>query len=168
MFAYLTTLDRRIHLKKITHILLALVLFITFIPLQKASAASIVNAATTYTYDRMTRDIQTLAKTYPNVIQYRSIGKTKYGRDIWAVGLGSGSATIFINGSHHAREWMTTTLNMTMIEQYAAAYTANRKYEGYNARAILDKTTIWFVPMVNPDGVTLQQLGLSAFPASVH
>ncbi len=157
-------------MKKTMLALLGMLLLLSAIPLYPISAASrsIVDATATYTYDRMTRDIQTLAQTYPDLIEYRSIGKTKYGRDIWAVGLGKGTATIFINGSHHAREWLTTTLNMTMIEQYAAAYTANRPYEGYNARAILDKTTIWFVPMVNPDGVTLQQLGLSAFPASVH
>ncbi len=157
-------------MKKIALTLLSLLLLLTAIPLHPASAASrsVVDAKATYTYERMTQDIQTLARTYPDVITYRSIGKTKYGRDIWAVGLGKGTATIFINGSHHAREWLTTTLNMTMIEQYAAAYTANRTYEGYNARATLDKTTIWFVPMVNPDGVTLQQFGLSAFPASVH
>ncbi|MFD1885133.1 M14 family zinc carboxypeptidase [Paenibacillus wenxiniae] len=149
---------------------LGLLLMLTAIPLHPISAASrsIVDATATYTYERMTKDIGTLAATYPDIITYRSIGKTKYGRDIWAVGLGKGTATIFINGSHHAREWLTTTLNMTMIEQYAAAYTANRTYEGYPARTTLDKTTIWFVPMVNPDGVTLQQFGLSAFPASVH
>ncbi len=157
-------------MKKIALTLLSLLLLLTAIPLHPALAASrsVVDAKATYTYERMTQDIQTLARTYPDVITYRSIGKTKYGRNIWAVGLGKGTATIFINGSHHAREWLTTTLNMTMIEQYAAAYTANRTYEGYNTRTTLDKTTIWFVPMVNPDGVTLQQLGLSAFPASVH
>ncbi|WP_411342977.1 M14 family zinc carboxypeptidase [Paenibacillus sp. WLX1005] len=157
-------------MKKIVFALLGLLVLLTSIPMPAAQAASssIVDSTATYTYARMTRDIQTLAKTYPDVIEYKSIGKTKYGRDIWAVGLGHGQATVFINGSHHAREWLTTTLNMTMIEQYAAAYTANRTFEGYNVRGILDKTKIWFVPMVNPDGVTLQQLGLSQFPASIH
>ncbi|WP_322905491.1 M14 family zinc carboxypeptidase [Paenibacillus sp. SGZ-1009] len=156
-------------MKKLLLMGFSLLLLLTSIPLHPVSAAGQIVAATTmYTYERMTRDIQTLAQTYPDIIQYRSIGKTTYGRDIWAIGLGKGAATIFINGSHHAREWLTTTLNMTMIEQYAAAYAANRNYAGYNARAILERTTIWFVPMVNPDGVTLQQFGLSAFPASVH
>lgn len=134
----------------------------------EARSGNVVDPSATYTYARLTRDIESLARKYPDIIEYRSIGQTRYGREIWAVGLGRGEATLFINGSHHAREWLTTTLNMYMIEQYAAAYSANRKFEGYDARAILDKTKIWFVPMVNPDGVTLQQLGLSQFPVSVH
>lgn len=42
------------------------------------------------------------------------------------------------------------------------------KYDEYIVRDILDRCSIWFVPMVNPDGVTLQQEGLNAFPESYH
>lgn len=158
-------------LKKIGCLVLAFILFVPTLLVQnlaEAANSTIVNHSVTYTYAAMTRHIQLLAQKYPDLIQYKSIGKTKYGRDIWAVGLGHGQATVFINGSHHAREWMTTTINMYMLEQYAIAYTANRPFEGYNTRQILDRTTIWFVPMVNPDGVTLQQQGTGAFPASVR
>src|SRR5699024_10211609 len=82
--------------------------------------------------------------------------------------LGNGKATTFINGSLHAREWISTNLNMYMLENYAKAYTTNRNIQGYNARKILNDTTIWFMPMVNPDGVTLQQRGLGAFPKKDH
>ncbi|WP_158523988.1 M14 family zinc carboxypeptidase [Paenibacillus bovis] len=158
-------------MKKIILLLLSILLVLPDILIPstaEARSGNVVDPSATYTYTRLTRDIQSLASKYPDIIEYRSIGTTRYGREIWAVGLGHGEATLFINGSHHAREWLTTTLNMYMIEQYAAAYSANRKFEGYDARAILNKTRIWFVPMVNPDGVTLQQLGLDAFPASVH
>jgi g-D-glutamyl-meso-diaminopimelate peptidase len=131
-------------------------------------AASIVNPKQMYTYERMVQDIQKLAKAYPDLIRYQSIGKSEYGRDIYAVKLGKGEATVFINGAHHAREWITTNLNMYMIEQYAKAYQANASMNGYSVKLILDKTTIWFVPMVNPDGVTLQQFGLKAFPKEDH
>ncbi|WP_235946441.1 M14 family zinc carboxypeptidase [Saccharibacillus alkalitolerans] len=134
----------------------------------RAAEAKIVDPSAVYTYGVLTRDIRELAAKYPDIIEYKSIGKTLYGREIWAVGLGTGSSTVFFNGSHHAREWLTTTLNMTMIEQYAAAYAANRKFEGYDVRDTLGKTKIWFVPMVNPDGVTLQQTGLQSFPTGVH
>lgn len=158
-------------LKKIGYLMLTFILFVPTLLLQNVAEAAnhtVVNPSVTYTYAAMTRHIQSLAQKYPDLIQYKSIGKTKYGRDIWAVGLGHGQATVFINGSHHAREWMTTTINMYMLEQYAIAYSANRPFEGYNTRQILDRTTIWFVPMVNPDGVTLQQQGTDAFPASVR
>lgn len=134
----------------------------------RAAEANIVNSSVTYTYEVLTQDILKLAEKYPDLIEYKSIGQTLYGREIWAVGLGLGHSTVFFNGSHHAREWLTTTLNMYMIEQYAKAYTEGRRFEGYDVRDILGKTKIWFVPMVNPDGVTLQQTGLQSFPTSAH
>ena len=43
-----------------------------------------------------------------------------------------------------------------------------QKIDGYDAKKILNNTTIWFIPMVNPDGVTLQQTGLTSFPKADH
>lgn len=127
--------------------------------------SNVVKPKTTYTYNRMKSDIKKLQEMYPDLIQYRVVGKSEYGRDIYAVGVGKGKATTFINGSIHAREWISTILNMYMIENYAKAYRNNSSIQGYKARSILKNTTIWFMPMVNPDGVTLQQSGLSAFPS---
>ena len=130
--------------------------------------AGIVNPHKMYTYTNMVSDIKKLKNAYPELISYKVVGKSEYGRDIYAISIGKGKATAFINGSHHAREWLTTNLNMYMIEQYAKAYERNSSIKGYNARKILNETTIWFIPMVNPDGVTLQQFGLQAFPKSTH
>lgn len=134
----------------------------------KASDISFVNPNRVYSYNNMASDIKTLQKAYPDLIKYKVVGKSEYGRNIYAVSLGKGRPKTFINGSHHAREWLTTNLNMYMIEQYAKAYQKNSKIKGYNVRKILNETTIWFIPMVNPDGVTLQQQGLKAFPKSTH
>ena len=139
-----------------------------FAHLEHRAEAAAVNPAEVYTYERMQADIVELAKQYPDLITYKVIGKSEYGRNIYAVSLGKGQTNIFINGSHHAREWMTTTLNMYMLEQYAAAYKSGRTIAGANVRTHLNRTTMWFVPMVNPDGVTLQQFGLKAFPSSAH
>ncbi|WP_082153745.1 M14 family metallocarboxypeptidase [Bacillus sp. LL01] len=159
---------KKLHGKSLFLFLGVVMLYILFIP-QNASA-SIVNPHQEYTYAQMERDIQRLAQTYPDLIKYEVIGKSEYGRNIYAVALGNGHSTVFINGSHHAREWLSTNLNMHMIEQYAQGYRSNRSYDNgrYPIRSILDNTTIWFVPMVNPDGVELQQKGLSAFPSSSH
>ncbi|MBS4174234.1 M14 family metallocarboxypeptidase [Bacillus sp. FJAT-49736] len=143
------------------------VLLLGFFPTPKAQAA-IVNSKKMYTYEQLTKDVQLLAKKYPSLITVRSIGKTPYGRTIWAVKLGKGDATLLINAAHHAREWPTTNLTMEMIEQYAEAYTKNTNISGYSAKKVLDQTSIWFVPMVNPDGVTLQQKGVKAFPQKVR
>jgi hypothetical protein len=128
----------------------------------------VVNPHQTYTYGQMTTDIAALAQLYPDLIHYKVMGQTVYGRDIYAVSIGTGKATAFINGSHHAREWMTSSLNMYMIDQYAQAYERNQSLDGFNVRNTLNHTTLWFIPMVNPDGVTLEQYGTAAFPESAR
>ncbi|MGM0805764.1 MAG: stalk domain-containing protein [Bacillota bacterium] len=134
---------------------------------QKAEAAhDLVNGNQFYTYDEMITDMKELAAHYPGLISYKEIGRSEYNRPIYAIKLGKGNAKVFVNGSHHAREWISTNLSMDMIDEYASAYT-NGDYIGkYNVRDILNKTTMWFVPMVNPDGVTLQQYGLTKFPSA--
>lgn len=135
---------------------------------QAEAKSQIVNPNQTYTYSEMVRDIKLLQKKYPDLIHVKIIGKSEFGKDLYAFSVGKGQATVFINGAHHAREWLTTNLNMYMADQYAYAYTHKQKINGYDAYKILNNTTIWFVPMVNPDGVTLQQSGLKAVPQKYH
>jgi g-D-glutamyl-meso-diaminopimelate peptidase len=133
-----------------------------------AAPASVVNPKQTYTYAIMVRDLNKLAAAYPDLIKLESIGKSEYGRDIWQADLGTGDAVVLLNGSHHAREWMTTILLMTMLDRYAQAYERGEAWNGQSVRDLLDRVTLRFIPMVNPDGVTLQQKGLSAFPKEDH
>ncbi|QGQ95650.1 gamma-D-glutamyl-meso-diaminopimelate peptidase [Paenibacillus psychroresistens] len=133
-----------------------------------AETSNIINPNQVYTYEIMTKDIVRLAAAYPDLITYKSIGTTLYGRQIWAVKLGKGTPAVFINASHHAREWLTTTLTMNMIDQYAQAFVNKKKILEFNVQELLNKTSIWFVPMVNPDGVTLQQKGAKAFPTNIR
>ena len=121
-----------------------------------------------YTYEKLNQELHSLSRTYPDFIQVKSLGKTKYGRDIWALKLGKGKPSVLISASHHAREWLTTPLVMKMVDEYAKSYYQNQIFKGYQVKEILDKTSIWFIPMVNPDGVTLQQKGLEAFPKQKH
>lgn len=151
-----------------TFILVATMITLFFIAPSFSKAADIVNPKQVYTYEKMVGDIKALEEKYPNLIDFKIIGSSEYKRPIYAVSLGTGDANLFINGSHHGREWITTGLNMYMLEQYAKKYESQEKFGNYNVVDILNKTTIWFVPMVNPDGVTLQQFGLSKFPTTDH
>jgi g-D-glutamyl-meso-diaminopimelate peptidase len=109
-----------------------------------------------YTYERMKSKLTDVAKTYQ--LELRTIGESEFGRKLLAVKVGKGTRSVLITGSHHGREWLTTHMIMEMIEQYAIAY---QKDQSFN---ILDEVSIWFVPMVNPDGVTIQQKGINNFP----
>ncbi|WP_273124346.1 M14 family metallocarboxypeptidase [Bacillus weihaiensis] len=121
--------------------------------------SDIVDPRQVYSYKEMVADINELKATYPGLIQTKVIGKSVDGRNLYALKLGKGTTEIMINASHHAREYMTTNITMEMIDQYSQAYKKNTKIDGYQVRNILDNASIWFVPMVNPDGVTLVQEG---------
>lgn len=131
------------------------------------AAANIVNPNQVYSYTIMQRDIERLAAEYPDLVSMESLGKSPYGRQLWAVKLGRGESVLFLNGSHHAREWMTSSLLMKLIDTYAQAYDTNVRIGNYNVRDLLDEVSIWVVPMVNPDGVTLSQQGTAGLPADL-
>lgn len=122
-----------------------------------------VNAKEVYTFKAMEEDILLLKREYPGLIKVKSIGKTSSGRDIWAIKLGNGEKSILMNAAHHGREWITSMVVMKMIEEYAMSHKLNKRYEGYNV-SVLDDISIWFIPMVNPDGVTIQQGGFFSIP----
>ncbi|WP_416147711.1 peptidoglycan-binding protein [Salipaludibacillus sp. HK11] len=122
----------------------------------------IVNGRSTYSYNQMLTDIDKLLKQYSGLTEKKVIGKSVDGRDIVAVKVGKGSREVFFNGSHHAREHMTTNLMMKMMDEYAHHYSAHTNMGNYNVRWVLNDVSIWFVPMVNPDGVMLVQEGASS------
>lgn len=124
----------------------------------------IVNSEIVYTHEILTKDLEKLALKYPEVIAVKSLGKTLYGRDIWAVRLGNGETPVLFTGAIHAREWITTVLLMKTIEEYAKGYQQGNELYGYKINKLLNDTSIWVIPMVNPDGVTLEEKGVQAFP----
>jgi g-D-glutamyl-meso-diaminopimelate peptidase len=131
-------------------------------------ASTIVDTTNTYSYEEMVADMEALRSKYPDIITYQSIGKSEFQRDIFAVKVGKGEETVLMNGSHHAREWLSTMLMMEMIEHYAKAYDSGALVGNFYPKDLLNEISLTFVPMVNPDGVTLQQRGLKAFPKSHH
>lgn len=124
-------------------------------------------ASSIYTYEQMTSRLRWLKETYPDLIKLGSAGKSVEGRDLWSLSLGKGGKKILIVGACHAREWLTSALLVKTIETYAKAY-GGGSVDGYPVREVLDQYTMVFVPMQNPDGVTLAQFGLAAFPKEKH
>jgi g-D-glutamyl-meso-diaminopimelate peptidase len=116
--------------------------------------AEVVQTNKPYTYFGMENDLNALKAKYKN-IEVKVIGYTHFGRKISAVRLGKGKKNVLLVGTHHGREWITSMLLMKMLETYASSDNGN----------ILDKVSIWFVPMLNPDGVTIQQNEIEEFPA---
>ena len=106
------------------------------------------------------------AALYPEFTKLQQIGKSVEGRPIYAIRLGNGKKEVLFDASMHAREHMTTNVLMEMLDAYSANYVRNTIYGGYNVKKTLDQVSIWFVPMLNPDGVTLVQNGAKSLKNS--
>lgn len=113
-------------------------------------------------YDEMAHHVKVFSLLYPEFTELVSYGNSTEGRPLYALRVGNGQKEILMDAALHAREHMTTNVLLEMIDAYSYAYVNGQSYSGYNVRALLDATSIWFVPMVNPDGVTLVQGGMSA------
>ena len=144
-------------------IIICFIILLTFHQ-ENAACASIVKANKPYSYEMLEDDLSIITKKYKEKVKIKSIGTSHFGRDIWAIKLGKGKKNIVLVGSHHGREWMTSLLLMKMLESYASTLD-ERNFFGFKSNQILNDVSIWFVPMLNPDGVTIQQNKLNHFPA---
>ena len=85
----------------------------------------------------------------------RDSGKSVLNNDIYAIKLGTGPYSVFYSASFHANEWITSILLMHFIEDYCKSFVSNSSLLGYNIKKIFYSSSIYIVPMVNPDGVNL-------------
>jgi g-D-glutamyl-meso-diaminopimelate peptidase len=100
-----------------------------------------------------------LLEKYP-VISYERIGHSVLGREIGAFRIGSGEREIHYNGAMHANEWMTGMLLMQFLDEIGQAVRDGIPYRGQKVSDLLERTSLWLVPLVNPDGVELAVRGL--------
>ncbi len=98
--------------------------------------------------------IQGLTARYP-FLEVSSIGQSVMGTDIPCLKIGSGLNEVFYNGSHHANEWITSLLLMKFLEDYCKSAAYSGKIFGERASDLYILSTLYVVPMVNPDGVSL-------------
>ncbi|MGM9956056.1 MAG: M14 family zinc carboxypeptidase [Peribacillus sp.] len=107
-----------------------------------------------YSPEIMEKDLLKMEKKYQ--LKTVIIGKTEKGKPIKAVKLGRGQKSILMVGAHHGREWLSTMILMKMLQDYASAYQTGKPI-GDIPSDLLDEVSIWFIPMLNPDGVRIQQ-----------
>lgn len=126
----------------------------------KALSDPIVNPVDKYSYDQMTQDIYSLAARYPGLVNVNVIGQSLDGKNIYDVVIGTPRARkkILFQGALHAREYITVPLMMQQIE-YMAAHYSSGEYNDKPLSSILSQVEVHFVPMVNPDGVAISQMG---------
>ncbi|MGM9943733.1 MAG: M14 family zinc carboxypeptidase [Lysinibacillus sp.] len=139
------------------------------VSLNQFKHSNIVTPTRNISYAEADFYVQVFHYLYPDFTQLELIGKSVEGRNIHALKVGTGKKMILMDASTHAREHMATNVLMEMIDEYTVAYANNSNFGKYNVRSVLSNVSIWFVPMVNPDGVTLVQYGPNAMknPAQV-
>jgi g-D-glutamyl-meso-diaminopimelate peptidase len=121
----------------------------------------IVETNQPYTYQLLQKDLWQLRANYQ--LEIETIGQTHFGRKVYAFRIGNGPQNVLLIGSHHGREWITSSLLMKMAEDYLSAKKHNQLIGEYST-AIFNDVSLWVVPMLNPDGVTIQQGFIDKFP----
>ncbi len=119
----------------------------------------LVDTNINYTYDVLQHDIRGLKARYP-FIETGVVGYSSLGRELSYIRLGTGSNEVFYNAAHHGLEWITSPVLMKFVEDYAKAYALGTEINGFDPREIWGNTSIYIIPMVNPDGVDLVLNGL--------
>ena len=115
---------------------------------------SIVETNLPVTAARVEEYLNQLGRAYP-FLEIEQLARSAYGRPIWAVTIGEGERRVLYSAAHHANEWLTATVLLKFIEDYAAALQNDGQIGGIQARALYQSATISLVPLVNPDGVDL-------------
>lgn len=124
----------------------------------------IVTPTGKYSYEEMCQDLKELEARYGSGrVRSRVIGTSLDGRDILEAVIGNADADkhILITAGMHAREYMMPLLVMKQLE-YGLEFYDTGSYAGVPLSRLLNEVAIHYVPMVNPDGITLSQFGVGA------
>ena len=95
-----------------------------------------------------------LVAKYP-FLRTEVLTETGQGRNIRTLVIGNGKRKVIYSASHHANEWITTPVLLKFVEAFAEALQGGGEIYGVPASQLAAMTTIYTVPMVNPDGVAL-------------
>lgn len=114
----------------------------------------IVNTKDPYNYSKLREDIKKLKGKYP-FLQVETIGESVQKRQIQSIRIGTGSNEVMYSASIHANEYITTTVLMQFIEDFCEAYIKDMDIFEHNPKMIFNSSSIYIVPMLNPDGVDL-------------
>ena len=92
------------------------------------------------------------------------VGRSVLGREIPALMLSTGPADrqVLLAAAFHGQEWLTALFALRLCEELCGAVRAGLPLCGIPLRRALKGRQIWFVPLVNPDGVEIARYGSGA------
>ena len=115
---------------------------------------AIVKTDVPMTSERSHAAVLELARRYPS-IRAEEMTRTDFGRPVDVMVMGSGQRRVIFTAAHHANEWITAPVLLKFAEELASALERGGRIFGVPAQTLVKASTLYIVPMVNPDGVDL-------------
>lgn len=90
----------------------------------------------------------------------RVVGRSLLGREMVALVLGEDAATrVLMAAAFHGQEWLTTLCALRLCEEMCSHLRADLPLCGVSLSRALQGRQVWFIPLVNPDGVEIARYG---------
>ena len=115
---------------------------------------NIVPTNINYTYSIFRKNLIELNTAFP-FLNIQVVGNSVMGKNLYVVKLGNGPNKVFYSGSFHANEWICSVVLMKFIEDYCDAFVNKTSLFNQYIPDLFNSTSIYIMPMVNPDGVNL-------------
>ena len=115
---------------------------------------AIVNTDIPITSATCNRMIEEIVRTY-SFCRTELLSSTAFGRAIRTLVIGTGPRKVLYTAAHHANEWITALVLLKFAEDFATAIKTGTQIFNTDANALAGQTTVYIVPMVDPDGVDL-------------
>ncbi|MDO5389644.1 MAG: M14 family zinc carboxypeptidase [Eubacteriales bacterium] len=113
-----------------------------------------------YTYERISEEMEALVQQFGEILSSKVIGYSHDDREIRMLKLGLGEEVLFCTAGVHGRETINPIILLKMIEEYANAYTERKLLaDRYDVWQILQNYSIFWIPVVNPDGYSIALQG---------
>lgn len=92
------------------------------------------------------------------------VGRSALGREIPGLVLSTGDTDqrVLMAAAFHGQEWLTALCALRLCEELCAAWTARLPLCDVPIDRALQGRQLWFVPLVNPDGVEIARYGSGA------
>lgn len=105
------------------------------------------------TFEEIETHLHLIATMYPSITSLYSIGQSFEDREIWCLeisnnpGVDEQKPGVLFMGLHHAREWPTVPITLSLINRLVESYGHNETITD-----LVNNRRIWVIPCVNPDG----------------
>ncbi len=100
-----------------------------------------------------------LCHRYPRFVRRVTAGVSVRGQEIPALVFqtfdGGSCQRVMLAGAFHGTEWITSLIILRLCESLLLSCRSRQPLCGLSPLTVLREREIWFVPMVNPDGVSI-------------